>query len=447
MKLLLSVFVVFMVASQTFNVDASLMPGLSVKNALLYVAAAAVLLQYVVRSERNPGLLGVQFCFVFLVCYAIISLLVIALAVRYPGYDILYALINLKLYLIDHVIVFAVFYFGLRRLGDALLVERALVGSVGVASVITVLDGSGLLGLNVIAIRTESFEVGRVQGAFGEANQHAAMMVMFAPAMCAHLIGAVGWRKMLWLCASLSAVAGVMLTSSRGAMVGAIVAALAGAYVFRGYLSVGKVVAWFIAIALATGLILAALGNNYTNILAERVLGLTFSGDAIQASSGRTFIWASILEKLSSQPVALMTGFGWSSYSAMGFEYAPHNTYLGYWFNLGLFGLLAYVALFAQILGAARKAVAVDVKNVGSQLIAFWVGFVGLLTAIFFVELGIPWFYVWAYAGTMCRVAVVQLREPSSGHEPALVGGGAPSPPRAHATLRTRRPRGGGSVP
>lgn len=447
MKALLSIFVVFMVAAQTFNVDASLVPGISVKNALLYLAAGIVLLQYVIRSEKNPGLLGVQFCFVFLIFYAILSFLVMILAVRYPGYDLVLGGIHLKTYLIDHAIVFAVFYFGLRNLADALSVQRALLSAVVVASVITVLDGSGLLGLNVIAIRTDALEVGRVQGAFGEANQHAAMMVMFAPAMCAYLLATqAGWRKAFWLMGALAAVASVLLTSSRGAMVGAIVSAIAGAYVFRQYLSLGKVLGWALASCLAIATIIAVLGNNYTSILAERVLGLTFSGDAFQASSGRTFIWTSILEKLWSQPVAVLSGFGWNSYPIIGFEYAPHNTYLGYWFNLGLIGLLAYLALFAQILAAARAAVSLEGGNVRSLLIAFWVGFLALLVSIFFVELHIPWFFVWAYAGIMCRVAVAQSGVRAKETQPALSGERGAALVRTVAdpgvTVRTRRPRG-----
>lgn len=75
---LLSLFVVLLVA-QMFGLDLSLGPGLSVKNAYLYVLLIVLVVEFAVTKredighERRLGLLGVHVPFILLICYAIVS--------------------------------------------------------------------------------------------------------------------------------------------------------------------------------------------------------------------------------------------------------------------------------------------------------------------------------------------------------------------------------------
>jgi hypothetical protein len=67
-------------------------------------------------------------------------------------------------------------------------------------------------------------------------------------------------------------------------------------------------------------------------------------------------IWSTALKVMMQQPWSFLTGFGFDVYSTMGFEYAPHNAYLGMLFNLGLPGLVAFLLIIVQAAFAARSA-------------------------------------------------------------------------------------------
>jgi hypothetical protein len=87
MKILLSLLIVILVGSQTFSIDASLAPGLSVKNAMLYVITAGLILRIVVSGRFKSDLTGLQMSFVFLVAYTIVSWLIALFVIQYPDYD------------------------------------------------------------------------------------------------------------------------------------------------------------------------------------------------------------------------------------------------------------------------------------------------------------------------------------------------------------------------
>jgi O-antigen ligase len=248
--------------------------------------------------------------------------------------------------------------------------------------------------------------MGRVQGAFGEANQHSAVVVLLLPAMFAKAMLTRGAWRMFWGVGAMFAVAAVFMTASRGAMLGILLAGVWGAFVFRRFISLGKLTGWIGVSALVVSIVLVALSATYTQLLTERVFSLSFGGNAVDASSGRTEIWATALHVMAESPWTFVTGFGWNVYSSMDFEYAPHNTYLGFWFNLGLPGLLAFLLVLVQAMFTARSAAEVAPASQRPYMVAFVIGFMALCISIFFVELTEPWPYVWAYVGLSMRAAV-----------------------------------------
>ena len=46
-------------------------------------------------------------------------------------------------------------------------------------------------------------------------------------------------------------------------------------------------------------------------------------------------------------------------------------------------------------------------------MIAFVLGGVGILTAVFFVDLHQPWYYFWMYAGVVMRLVLLVQRKPA----------------------------------
>lgn len=406
MKVLLSILVLVLIVLQTLSIDASLAPGLSVKNALLYLAAVSIVVRLVFSGRVKPDMVGLQACFLFLIAYATVSWLIALLAIKYPNYEFLDSAIALKGSLYDYAIFFVVFFYGLQTLEDSLAVLDALLAGVVVANVITVLDASQLLGWNIIPVRTtDIYEMGRVQGAFGESNQHAAVVVLLLPAMFAKAITTRGVARMFWGVGALFGVAAVFMTASRGAMLGMALAAIWGAYIFRRFISLGKIAGWMGVITVVVSVVLVAMSATYTELLRDRVIGLSFGGDSFDASSGRTWIWATALQRMMESPWSFITGFGWDVYSSMGFEFAPHNTYLGLWFNLGLPGVIAFLLIIAQALFAGRAAAEVAPPDVRPHMVAFVIGFTAVCIAMFFVELHVPQLYVWAYVGLAMRAA------------------------------------------
>ena len=93
---------------------------------------------------------------------------------------------------------------------------------------------------------------------------------------------------------------------------------------------------------------------------------------------------------------------------------APHNFYLGRFFELGIFGLLASVGLLLTVLLYAKRAVGAKRANdvSVSSLIGFFFGFAILAVGVFFVDLADPWYFVWAYVGLAMRQSLIILSAP-----------------------------------
>ena len=101
-------------------------------------------------------------------------------------------------------------------------------------------------------------------------------------------------------------------------------------------------------------------------------------------SSNRTVIWRIALERMFQHPISFVTGFGWDAYDFMrGFIKATHNVYLNIMINLGLPGLLLYLALIMNIFAACRRAIRHAEEAVKLQLTAFVFGFSALCISVF----------------------------------------------------------------
>src|SRR5262249_35064820 len=81
------------------------------------------------------------------------------------------------------------------------------------------------------------------------------------------------------------------------------------------------------------------------------------------------------------------------------FVYATHNYYLDLLFNLGLIGLLAFVAILYQAVRTARAAVDLASEEMRPFMIALVFGMLGLGVNIMFTNLSKAWPYIWMYMG------------------------------------------------
>jgi O-antigen ligase len=431
MRFLLIALVLFLTASAAFGFDPGPLPGIKIKNGLLYLIVLGLMLRVTLDRSYRIQLPGVPILFGIMIGYALITYAAIVLVIGYPRYDPLFAGFQLKNQLIDHVLFFLVFFYGLRSNEDALTVLKVLLAAWAVSHIMAVLDATGVFHVGDIEQRSD----GRVQGAVGESNMYGAFVALTLPATIAMTTITRGMGRVFWMAASVITAAVLVMTVSRGAFVATAFATLFGVWLFRRFVNSRKLLLWaafgLVGVVLV-GIVVLSLG--FGDLIYSR-LTIGEAGDLTTQSSGRTAIWASVLQVMFGTPLTLLTGFGWEAYAAFPFRWVTHNHYLQQFFNLGLVGLICSVLLLVVPIRTATAAVDYARPDVRPMLIAFAIGTIALATAVFFVNLYTPWLYYWAYTGIVMRLAANAL-------EPQAHVAAAASAPAARRAERVRDPHG-----
>jgi O-antigen ligase len=431
MRYLLIALLLFLTASAVFGFDPGPLPGIKIKNGLLYLIVLGLMLRVTLDRSYRIQLPGVPILFGIMIGYALLTYTAIVMVIDYPRYDPLFAGFQLKNTLIDHMLFFLVFFYGLRSNEDALTVLKVLLAAWAVSHIMAVLDTTGVFHIGDIEQRGD----GRVQGAVGESNMYGAFVAFTLPATIAMMTITRGMWRIFWIVASVITAAVLVMTVSRGAFVGTVFATLLGVWLFRRYMPARKLLVWTasgLVGAVLVGIVVISLG--FGDLIYSRFT-LGAAGDLTTQSSGRTAIWTSVLQVMFGTPVTLLTGFGWEAYGAFPFRWVTHNHYLQQFFNLGLVGLICSVLLLVVPVRTANAAANYARPDVRPMLIAFAIGTIALATAVFFVNLYTPWLYYWSYAGIVMRLAANAL-------EPQAHVAAAESAPAARRAVRVRDPHG-----
>lgn len=400
----------FLLATQVLRWDLSITAGLSAKNAVVYLLATFLAMRLVIGRSSVVAAGRMQAAFVVLIAYAICTMLIAGLVIKYNGYDVVASGIRLKSILIDYFVFFVVFLYGVRTLEEGMTVLKWILAGAIFANLATILDAGGLINLGYIE-RAD----GRTQGAIGESNQYAAYIILFIPGLIAAAVASRGFMRLAWLGGALISCAALVMTASRGGFVGIVVASVIAAYLYRQLVSYSRVAGWVLGSLVMFVLVLSF--SKYGGLLTERVIGQTTDIDVSEASSGRSEIWTNLLATMFANPVTFVTGFGWDVYWSMPFRFSPHNHYLSLWFNLGLVGLISGLVLLFGAIRTARSASLKARPPIRGQLIAYVVGATAVAAAVFFVDLHDPWYYFWMYTGVVMRMAFCVQSEPVT--EPA----------------------------
>ena len=125
-RALLILLLCIMFVATTFGWELSLAPGLSIKNAFLYLIIVIYMIETAVFHNRHFELPSVLVPFFLLVGYCIFSWLTVALIVQWKGYSVLDAGISLKTNRFDHLMFFLLFFYALSSSKDVLSLLRAL---------------------------------------------------------------------------------------------------------------------------------------------------------------------------------------------------------------------------------------------------------------------------------------------------------------------------------
>jgi O-antigen ligase len=401
MKYLLAAFLTLQVFSGLLGLELSLAPGLSAKNLLIYAGVAVLLLRFVFSRDIRVEMPGVAISFGALAAYGVATWLLAAFVFNYDNYNFVSAGFSLKNRLIDYLFVFLVFLLGLRR-DDAIWVLKYALLVFGVGHIFGIAHFAGLLDLEGLYNPYDT----RLRGFVGEANQYGSMIACFLPISIAILTTARSvFEKLLWLAVICVSAIAFLLAGSRGALVGVVLGAGFGLIYFRSRLPMAKVFAG-LAGALGIGLVILTLAGVIAgDYLYERFIGDSKAADINSVSSGRVGHWLFVLRLMADHPWTFLTGFGWDAFLAGAYKSLPHNTYLYYWYELGLLGVLVHIAWPWMLVDKFRAGVQ-GLTGDGPLLMGATVGIVAVAISAFFVELPGVWLYFWVMAGLASRVAL-----------------------------------------
>ena len=405
MRFLLILIICGLAIGDIFGVSLSLGAGVSVKNLLVYMGAGWLLLQSALGRPVKVELQTIQTCFAVLILYAAVTMFIASGIIHYPGYKLSNSAIVLKASLIDWIVYFLVFFYGARTIADARTFLKLFLFILSLGNLFTIAKALGIISFGADIWGSGDDTVSRVNGVFGDANETGTMIACLLPVYISVILSAKGFGKIVWVaCTTFSAIV-MFMAASRGALVGLILGSLWAAYLCRRYLSFRLAFKWGSIIFAIAAIAAVVAGGSYLELYIHRFTGVSVAS-AADVSSGRSDIWARGLEAMMNSPVSLITGFGWDTWSVMGFSYVAHNHYLLLWFELGLVGIVCLLLILGQLVTTALATVAVADSPDRDYIVAFVFSFLILGIGVFFVLLAKPWFYLWSFIGLAMRYTV-----------------------------------------
>ena len=415
-RYLLILLYLIAVLEATLELGLGLGPGLSAKNLLLYALVFTVLARAVLTNTKiYIPLAEIQVVFVLLVTYAALSWTLNSLFNPiYPSFE---GFKTLKSELVDNLLFFAVFFFGPNNYKDAKNIFLFALHLIAILSILAIVDTLGIIDFGFMGRDAD----GRVRGPIGESNQYGAFMVFFVPLFASMALGSKGIARVAWWIVFFCGFGLLVVTGSRGAYLGIVVGAIIGMKFVIPYFDRRRMVRTASKLGAVLAVMAIAIAIPNIELVTKRV-EQSVSTDADEMSSGRSSIWRATIQVQSEQPLSFIVGRGWNSHANSGIWKSAHNTYLLILFELGAIGLLLFGRLMWSVIAQVRVLVhRTDGKErVLMSGVAF--GLFGVLTSIMFVELSIPWFYIWSFLGMSLRIAFEKDREFSSREEESVQG-------------------------
>lgn len=417
--LLVSLFAILL-SDIMLGLGLTLAPGLSLKNAMLYILFVALVLEFAV-GHRDPlqETWPLHIHWFLLVTYATFTWLVIVLLGVHRGYDGLQGFITLKGQLVDLFLFLLVYLYGPKDEAATLSLLRWLIAVLIVVNIITMIDVFNVPNLGIIIDRDD----GRLAGPFNEVNQYGAVLIFIIPLTAGLAMASSGSMRAFFGFGALIAFVLLGLTVSRGSYVGLLAGGTLALYLVRDHVRKETVlkgaVTGVVLLIVVAGVI--AYQNPEGFLDKFNVAGASLE----RVSSGRTFFWRQTLSMMSIWPASFVAGYGWNAYPTLFVGYGdPHNTYLLYWFNLGLIGLLIYVFIVVWIVRFALRGLNIISAELKPVIIGLVFGLLALHFALFFVGLYASSLFIWALAGTTLRLLVEDARKQQAAAVPTTITAG-----------------------
>jgi|GEM_PF-2032973 len=149
MRWMLVGLIALLIGTDFTGINPGLGPGLSVKNAMLYLAVMVLAFRMALTGGFRLRMPGMHLAWVAWVGYALLTWLAVSLVLKYHTYEPLASAMALKSELIDCALYCFVAFYIVQTEDDFRFVLHALVGVVGISSVLTLTDLVGITGLGM----------------------------------------------------------------------------------------------------------------------------------------------------------------------------------------------------------------------------------------------------------------------------------------------------------
>ncbi len=387
-----------------FNVN--LAPGVSLKNLFIYILVAVTVIESTIgQTDVRFSLMRLHVAYISLILFIVFSWAISAAAFERIDYPVGKSFIELKSSYVDRYLIMFVFLYALKDRQQVINVALALIWIVLLTNFLTLLDLFNIPNLPFIEVRHD----GRVEGLIGQANQYGGFLVFWIPAFVSAFLLSHGPRRVAIGIGVLVSIGLLLLTGSRGAMVGALAGSMIGAVVLRRYLPSRVIIRGTAATVMVTTAIVLVVAVQFTEMVESRIERTTAS-DSSMATAGRVDIWSKALSIMADNPESFIYGNGWMTFRLI-VNKGAHNMYLETLFELGAIGLLLYLLLLYVTVNLFRDALRGANGQTRILLLGVTFSFCAVIVSTFFSELYRPWMLIWAYAGLMLRLALIEISD------------------------------------
>ena len=325
--LIVSLFAILLL-DLMLGIGFGLAPGLSLKNALLYILFIALVLDITVGGRNlMPEAWPVIGVWTGLIGYALFTWLGVSLLGIHRGYDMVFSFIVLKNQLIDLFLFFLLFLYGPRTPAQALALAKWLVGAIAVANLVTFLDVFNIPDLGIMVDRPDS----RVAGPIGGVNQYGAVLAFIIPITAGFAVATRRWTRLFFQIGALIALVLLGLTISRGAFVGLVAGITITLIAIRKHITKKSMRRGLLIGVVAVVLVSAAVAIHDPEAFVQR-FDFQAAATVNRMSSGRIDTWSRAVTMISQAPATVITGFGWNAYSTLFLGYGDiHSQQHGCW--------------------------------------------------------------------------------------------------------------------
>jgi len=399
----------FLLFEVPLGLETDFAPGLSAKNAVLYVFLIILVVQASVQStELKISFVALHSVFLLLIVFSGASWAISALGYEKIDYPIKTSFIAWKTGWVDRYIFMLVYLYALNSREQVLRVARVLILIVLFSSFVTIIDYLNFPDLNLIEDRID----GRVNGLIGQPNEYGGFLVFWIPVSLGLYLTSHGLRRIIVGAAVLLSILLLVLTGSRGAMAGAVAGSVLAIAMLRHDLPARQLTRGTLAALVVAVTIALVVSIQFTEIVESRI-ERTMADDVQKVSAGRVDIWSEALSKMADNPESFIYGKGWNSIRLY-MDRSSHNMYLGILFELGAIGVGLYGTLLYLILKVFHSGRRIAEGPARTYLTAVIFAFCGVIVSTVFSELNRPWLLIWAFVGLMLRLAFLEELKESS---------------------------------